>query len=365
MKTLAVIAGLFFISNVTFAGDGTKANPYTVAELNAQKDALAANGQVVWVKADLKGLGEDGTSTDNADTTGEDGKTTIKHMAGLFGDDTGEFVAYSWQILGQLALSDLTNTKDLLISLTYGTAGHPSGNTANPQYASNEEPTTEHFSVEEVHGALSLNIQNGLRGYHIASGYIIPADVTAVKVSAGYSASKGAYVNYTNFDGASATYVTPKNSALVLMATEGIHNFVLSAALNEQTLSNANNLNGGTQAGVNTGTTKNRTCLRFVSDSAKPGFQRNSNENYTVTLEAKDEVYLLVSSLANNFTGNYAWETESKDWISWGGGQYNGSGINKITKSVTSDGKIFDLQGRRVIKPSNGIYVKDNKKVLF
>ena len=55
--------------------DGTKANPYTVAELNAQKDVLAASNAVVWVKADLKGLGEDGTSTDNADTTGEDGKT--------------------------------------------------------------------------------------------------------------------------------------------------------------------------------------------------------------------------------------------------------------------------------------------------
>ena len=185
IKMLAAIALMLTTSNSAMAGNGTKENPFTVAELNAQKDALAANGQVVWVKADLKGLGEDGTSTDNADTTGDDGKTTIKHLAGLFGDATGEFVAYSWQILGQLALSDLTNTKDLLISLTYGTAGHPSGNTANPQYASNEEPTTEHFSLEEVHGALSLNIQNGLRGYHIASGYLIPADVTAVKVSAG------------------------------------------------------------------------------------------------------------------------------------------------------------------------------------
>jgi hypothetical protein len=364
LKTLAIATGLFMTTSAAFAGDGTKANPYTVAELNAQKDVLAASNAVVWVKADLKGLGEDGTSTDNADTTGEDGKTTIKHMSGLFGDATGEFVAYSWQILGQLAMSDLTNTKDLLISLTYGTAGHPSGNTANPQYASNEEPTTEHFSLEEVHGALSLNIPNGLRGYHIASGYIIPADVTAVKVSAGYSASKGAYVNYTKFDGASATYVTPKNSALVLMAAEGTHDFVLSAALNEQTISNANNLNGGTQAGVNTGTTKNRTCLRFVSDPTKPGFQRNSDENYTVTLEAKDEVYLLVSSLANNFTGNYAWETEAKDWISWGGGKYDGSGIDHIVSNTTSYGKIFDLQGRQVVKPSKGIYVKDSKKII-
>ena len=125
-----------------WAGDGTKANPYTVAELNAQKDALAASGETVWVKADLKGLGEDGTKTDNA--TGED---NVKQMAGLFGDATGDFVAYSWQILGELALSDLTNTKDLLIALTYGTAGHPYGNSSSPQYASNYEPTDAHFSL--------------------------------------------------------------------------------------------------------------------------------------------------------------------------------------------------------------------------
>ena len=365
MKMLAIMAAMLTTSNIAMAGDGTKGSPYTVAELNAQKDALAANGQVVWVKADLKGLGEDGTSADNADTTGEDGKT-IKHLAGLFGDATGDFVAYSWQILGQLAMSDLTNTKDLLISLTYGTTGHPSGNTANPQYASNEEPTTDHFSLEEVHGALTLNIPNGLRGYHIASSYIIPADVIAVKVNAGYSSSKGAYVTYTDYDGASATTVTPKNSALVLKAASGNHDFVLSSALYEQTISNGNTLNAGTQAGVNTGTAKNRACFRFISDATKPGFQRNSDENYTVTLEAKDEVFLLVNTQATNFWGNYAWETDAKDWITWNGGQYSGgAGINPLQPSTLNHQHYFDLQGRRVIKPTRGIYVKDNKIVIL
>lgn len=177
MKMLAVIAAMLTTSNAAMAGDGTKENPYTVAELNAQKDALAANGQVFWVKADLKGFGENGSLTE----TGSDYKD-VNNLAGLFGDATGDFVAYSWQILGQLALSDLTNTKDLLISLTYGTTGHPFGNTSSPQYANNYEPETDHFSLEEVHGALSLDIQNGLRGYHIASSYVIPADVIAVKV---------------------------------------------------------------------------------------------------------------------------------------------------------------------------------------
>ena len=366
MKMLAVIASMLTTSNAAMAGDGTKENPYTVAELNAQKDALAANGQVFWVKADLKGFGENGSLTE----TGSDYKD-VNNLAGLFGDATGDFVAYSWQILGQLALSDLTNTKDLLISLTYGTTGHPFGNTSSPQYANNYEPETDHFSLEEVHGALSLDIQNGLRGYHIASSYVIPADVIAVKVGAGYSASKGAYVNYTDFDGNSATIITPKNSALVLKAAPGVHDFVLSAALNEQTISNGNSMSPGTQAGFNTGTTKNRACFRFVSDATKPGFQRNSDENYTVTLEAKDEVFLMVNTQETNFWGNYAWENDAKDWITWNGGQYIDTGVSPIANRTgyelgasmkSSNSTYFDLQGRRVIKPTKGIYVKNNKK---
>lgn len=366
MKMLAVIAAMLTTSNAAMAGDGTKENPYTVAELNAQKDALAANGQVFWVKADLKGFGENSSLTE----TGSDYKD-VNNLAGLFGDATGDFVAYSWQILGQLALSDLTNTKDLLISLTYGTTGHPFGNTSSPQYANNYEPETDHFSLEEVHGALSLDIQNGLRGYHIASSYVIPADVIAVKVGAGYSASKGAYVNYTDFDGNSATIITPKNSALVLKAAPGVHDFVLSAALNEQTISNGNSMSPGTQAGFNTGTTKNRACFRFVSDATKPGFQRNSDENYTVTLEAKDEVFLMVNTQETNFWGNYAWENDAKDWITWNGGQYIDTGVSPIANKTgyelgasmkSSNSTYFDLQGRRVIKPTKGIYVKNNKK---
>lgn len=358
-KTLAIIAGLFITTVNALAGDGTKDNPYTVAELNAQKDALAANGNTVWVKADLKGLGEDGSLTDNSDAE-VDGKT-VKRMAGLFGDATDSFVAYSWQILGQIELSDLSNTKDLLIALTYGTEGHPSGNTANPQYASNEEPTTPHFSLAEVQGALTLNIANGLRGYHIPSSYVVPDNVIAVKISAGYSTSKGAYVNYTNFE---PGIVTPKNTAVVLMAKPGSYNFTLTAALNEQSLSNGNAMNAGTQAGVNAGTTKNRARFRFVADGTKAGFERNSDENCTVTLQSKDEIYLQVNSAENNFWGNYAWEDSDKKWITWGGGSYT-AGINATEMESNESNTVFDLSGRSSIKPYKGIYVKGGKKVII
>lgn len=334
LKTLALVAGMLLTAaGQALAGDGTKANPYTVAELNAQKDALAASGETVWVKADLKGLGVDGAQTVN-------GATDANECAGLFGDATDTFVAYSYQILGGLDVADLTNTKDLLISLTYGTAGHPYGNTENPQYATDYEAKTvtgAHFSLVEVHNALSVNIENGLRGYHISSSYIIPEKVIAVKVNAGYSATKGAYVTYTNFDGAEAAYATPKDAALVLMANSGTYDFVLTSALYDQTISNGNALGAGTQAGVNAGTTKNRARFAFVNDGSKAGFQKNSDENCTVTLQQKNDVYLQVNSQETNFYGNYAWETTEKDWITWAGGQYSDFHAQAQTAEATFD----------------------------
>ena len=364
LKTLALVAGMLLTgTGLAWAGDGTKASPYTVAELNEQKDALAASGETVWVKADLKGLGEDGTKTDNATVD------NVKQMAGLFGDATGTFVAYSWQILGELALSDLTNTKDLLIALTYGTAGHPYGNSSSPQYASNYEPTDAHFSLVEVHNALSVTIENGLRGYHISSSYIVPENVIAVKVNAGYSSTKGAYVTYTNFDGAEAVIPTPKDAALVLMANSGTYDFVLTTALYDQRFSNSNNLNPGTQAGENKGTTKNRWRFRFVDDGTRTGFERNSDEDCTVILAGKEEVYLQVSSLETNFAGNWNWDNPEKNWIPWKGGKYSDYHTTGITEMVNGQSsmvneKTFDLQGREVSQPTKGVYIKNGKKFV-
>lgn len=313
MKTLALVAGMLLAGvGQTLAGDGTKSSPYTVAELNAQKAALAASGNTVWVKADLKGLGEDGTKTENATVD------NVKQMAGLFGDATGSFVAYSWQILGELSLSDLTNTKDLLIALTYGTAGHPYGNSSSPQYANNYEPADAHFSLEEVHGALSLQIKNGYRGFHIASSYVVPKEVVAARVSSNYTASKGATIAYGYYDGAENTYIMNKNIALVLLAYDGTYDFVLSSGYYEQI--NSNSLNPGVKAGVNTIPMKNnalRYHYRFVANGETVGFERNCEESTDVNLASKDEVYLTINGADNHFFGNWTWETADKKWISW------------------------------------------------
>ncbi len=320
-QSLFVLWVLILSSTSMLAGDGTKASPYTVAELTAQQETLASSGATVWVKADLKGLGEDGSATSNADTE-VDGKT-VRHMAGLFADETGSFVAYSWHILGQLDIADLTNTHDLLIALTYGTAGHPYGNSSYPEYATNEEPETAHFSLSEVHGALTLQISNGYRGYHIPSCYYVPGGVVASTVTSGFTNAKGATISYHEFSSSdSEPTLIPKNSAMVLVAPDGTYDFVLGTGLYPQSITNSNSLNGGTNAGINTIAMKNgavRYHYRFIADGEKVGFVRNCTESTQVELASKDEVFLTVNGKENHFYGNWTWETEDRNWISWQG----------------------------------------------
>lgn len=343
LPSLLFILFSLFVSDVVAQ---TKDSPYTVAQLLEQKDALAASGETVWVKADLKGLGEDGTKTSNADTEGADGKT-VKHMAALFGDATGEFVAYSWQILGQLDIADLTNTKNLLIALTYGNEEqHPYGNSTYPQYASKEEPTDPHFSLAEVYGALKLEIKNGFRGYHIASCYKVPREIVAARVASGYTAAKGATISYGYYDGAEdgKSYVINKNTALVLLGYDGTYDFVLSADYYEQI--NSNSLNPGEKAGVNTIPMKNnalRYHYRFIATGDKVGFERNRDESTEVELASKDEVYLTVNGNENHFFGNWTWETDDKKWISWAGdaiSDYHEKPADTIEGDVNGDGSV-------------------------
>ena len=371
LKTLALMAAMLLTASAALAGDGTKQSPYTVSELLAQKDALAASGETVWVRADLKGLGEDGTKTDNADTEDADGNT-VRNMAGLFGDDTGTFTAYSWQILGQLDIADLTNTKNLLIALTYGTAGHPHGNSANPQYASNYEPEDAHFSLGEVHGALSLEIKNGFRGYHIASSYQVPREVVAARVNFNYTAAKGASIAYGYYDGAEEgkSYIVNKNTALVLMAYPGTYDFVLSAGYYEQI--NSNGLNGGEVDGVNTIPMKNnalRYHYRFVATGDKTGFERNCEESTQVRLDSKDEVYLTINGNDNHFYGNWTWETDDRNWISWAGltiedYENHFNSINGVSEPTLPHTAIHNLAGQRLKYLQRGLNIVDGKKIL-
>lgn len=368
MKTFSTLAALA-ISALAYAGDGTKDNPYTVAELNAQKDALAASGNTVWVKADLKGLGEDGTRTSNIDTENI-GSTNIKYMAALFGDETGTFTAYSFQILSDLEMSNLTNTQSLLISLTYQKGGHPHGNTNYPQYATDYETkalgNTPHFSLAEVYGALKIEIKNGFRGYHVPASYIVPEGIVATRVNSNYTTANGSSINYGYYDGSEEgkTYVINKNTALVLLANDGAYDFVLSSGYYEQI--NSNGLHSGSQAGANTIKDENRWHFRFIVNGEKIGFERNGSNDKEVILDSKDEVYLTVNSKSDHFAGSWSWETDDKKWISWQGKKYSDfheTGIIYM-QAETKDAAIYDLQGRKLSQPKKGLNIQNGKKFV-
>jgi hypothetical protein len=196
----------------------------------------------------------------------------------------------------------------------------------------------------------------------------VPAGVVAARVSAGYTAAKGATVSYGYYDGAEEgkSYVINKNMALVLMARPGTYNFVLSADYYEQI--NSNSLNGGESAGVNTIPMKSnnlRYHYRFVANGEKVGFERNSDESTQVFLESKDEVYMTVNGNDNHFFGNWTWETADKKWISWAGSTIADFSANVPNiRADIQDDNIYDLRGYQVIKPSKGFYVKGNKKFI-
>lgn len=353
MKTLVIAACL--LPTAAFAGDGTKENPYTISELNAQKDALAATGSTVWVKADLKGLGADGTAQVND-------PDNRKECAALFSDETGSIAGYSYAILAALAMDDLTNTKDLLINGIFRT-GSDSG----------DEPEELHFSLNEIHNAISIKIKNGFRGYHVQTNYKVPKGVIVVTVRSTFTAAKNgnpatAKLGYTYYDPNEKDVITGKNSAQILIAKDGTYPLILTNA--SSTITGSTSLAGGTQAGLNTVKTNNRYLYRFICTADRVGFERNSDNQKEVTLDSKDEVWLNVNSLATNFYGYYAFDDgETKKWMKWTGKTISdfeeSAGIEDITIRQWADGQFYDLQGRRISgQPQKGLYINNGKKYI-
>lgn len=357
-RTLSVLAVALTASTTMMAGDGTKANPYTVAELMAAQDNLTAT-DTVWVRANLKGLGADGSQTVNdADNR--------KDCAACFTDGTATFTAWSFEILSYLAMEDLTNTQDLLLSGVMREGSE-----------SKDEPEGRHFSLCQMEGALQLAISNGFRGFHVQSQYVVPRGMVAVDVRCGYSSKTNeATVAYTYTCGDTLS-IMGKNSARVLMARDGVYDIVLTAAKQNQK-AGTTSLSGGTQAGLNTVKTNNRYLYRFVADANRTGFERNSDNMKEVTLERKDEVYLQINALETNFFGHYAFDDgDTKKWIKWGAEPLENfvsdtpdaivgvaSPASPREFSIGNDqlSILHTLTGLRVQRPVKGINIVNGKK---
>ena len=62
--------------------------------------------------------------------------------------------------------------------------------------------------------------------------------------------------------------------------------------------------------------------------------------------------------------------TATAQWVVWDNfqlkylGSDNATGIKEaVTSQKVEDNIVYDLSGRRVMKPSRGIYIKDRKKI--
>ena len=236
---------------------------------------------------------------------------------------------------------------------------------------SKEEPAEAHFSLGEVHGALTLEIKNGYRGYHIGSCYLVPKNVVATRILANYSQNKGATITYSDYNGSEESFLIPKHSAMVLIAAEGTYDFVLSTGLYDQTITNANSLGPGVVKGENVNSekeAKDRWLFRFVATAEKVGFERNSDDPTKVILEAPDEIILKVNAKDSHFAGNWSWETSDKKWISWKGKTAADfgftTGINTTNASTESEEAIYDLTGRKIAQPAQGLYIQNGKKYI-
>lgn len=333
---LLCLATALVATSIAFAGDGTQENPYTVSEaINASE-----KNDTIWVVGDLKGMGKDGASALNDPDVRAD-------TAAVVTDGTKELTIWSYEIFGGLATEDLTNTKNLLIRGLYKT---------------DEEKVGRHFSVYEVHKALTLNFPHGYKGYHTQAAYRLPKGVKACNVRAGYSASKGATISYTYYSGDSL-WISGKNTALVLIGAKGDHEFVLTSQLKPYAMSAG--LNPGTKAGLNTVTQNNRYLFRFVSTADKVGFERNSDNQKEVTLESKDEVSLTVGCSANSYWTYGQFDDADKKWIAWKGETPGDvSAINSIQNTNADNCRYYDLQGQQLNELKKGINIINGKKYI-
>ena len=205
---------------------------------------------------------------------------------------------------------------------------------------------------------------------YLSTAWFSSLSIVAIKVSAGYSSSKGAYVNCDNpFNGNTETNGTPKNCALVLLAEDGTYPLVLTTAYFNQKFSNGNALNPGVKAGLYTREGNfNNYYYKFVNENSKLGFERNSDNKNEVTLATKDEVYLSVSSKDDNFFGKWDWKGNDK-WIEWTGKTYadyptTSDAIQTLNRESFTVNRYFDLQGRQISLPTKGLYINNGKKYI-
>lgn len=117
----------------------------------------------------------------------------------------------------------------------------------------------------------------------------------------------------------------------------------------------------------------NRRYYKFINATGKVGFQRvpKTAEGYYNVADCTDGNRLIVTITdaigARIFAANGAASWDDLEFIPWHGStpEQAAANVQGITILSDSNGTIYDLLGRRVVKPLKGIYVKDGKKIII
>lgn len=117
----------------------------------------------------------------------------------------------------------------------------------------------------------------------------------------------------------------------------------------------------------------NRRYYKFMNTTGKVGFQRvpKTAEGYYNVADCSDGNRLVITITdaigERIFAANGAASWDELEFIPWHGStpEQAAANVQGIAVQPVSNGAIYDLQGRRVIKPLNGIYVKDGKKMII
>lgn len=213
--------------------------------------------------------------------------------------------------------------------------------------------------------------ETGLLPIKPSRNFTGPADITVCSCFG--SNSSGLYFTVYNLNEKIIGSSANGSSGVFLVAKPGTYTLKLTDA---EVTGPFNSTVISWQAEAGKAYKKDRFLYKYIVKDGVPGFQRDENyaaENYQYCDMSNDEhIYLpLAANNLNKIAELLNTTAASLQFIPFEGPWKNvpslseWAGINAVSSSSTAKNKIFDLQGRRVVKPMKGIYVKDNKKVII
>ena len=197
-----------------------------------------------------------------------------------------------------------------------------------------------------------------------------PADV--IVCSCFDSKSSGLYFTKYVLNTVVVGSSTNSSSALFLVAKPGTYTLTLTDA---EVTGKVNTTSVNWLAGAGTAFKEKRYLYKYTVKDGKPGFERDEKyaaENYQhCDLAEGEHIYLplaennlaKIAELLNTTIAGLQFIPFNGPWKNVPTQDEIATGLTTLHPTTVTN--FFNLQGLRVIKPSKGIYVKDNKKVIL